>query len=200
MLPRRVALLLPVLCLAVPALAQPEETSRIRGTIDAIDPSSIKVTTRDGGTVILKRDSNLAVTAVIPANLGDISPGSYVGVTAVPQPHGTLRALEVHIFPEASRGAGEGSRPWDLEPQSTVTNGAVASVVGTQGRTITVNYKTGEKTIVVPDNIPIVTFEPGNGFMLVPGAHVIITATKAADGSLTATRVSVGKDGLVPPM
>ena len=153
----------PLLCLGASALAQPTQTVRLRGTITAMSPSSITLATREGGTLTLKRDSNLAVTAVIPANLGDISPGSYVGVTAVPQPDGTLRALEVHIFPEASRGAGEGSRPWDLEPQSTVTNGAVASVVGTQGRTITVNYKTGEKTIVVPDNIPIVTFEPGNG-------------------------------------
>lgn len=199
--PRRTLLAaLPLLCLGASAFAQPNQTVRLRGTITAMRPTSITLSTRDGETLTLKRDPNLAVTAVIPANLGDISPGSYIGVTALPQPDGTLRALEVHVFPEASRGAGEGSRPWDLAPQSTMTNGTVADVVGTEGRTVTVNYKTDEKKFAVPDNIPIVTFEPGNGFMLVPGAHVIVAAAKAADGTLTATRVSVGKDGLVPPM
>ena len=184
----------------MPALAQQDQMVRLRGSVTAISPSSISLATTGGEALTLKRDPKLAITAVIPANLGDINPGSYIGVTTVAQPDGTLRALEVHVFPEAARGDGEGSRPWDLRPQSIMISGTVADVVGTQGRTVTVNYKTGEKKVVVPDNAPIVTFEPGNGFMLVPGAHVIVSATKAADGTLTAARVSVGEDGLIPPM
>jgi len=200
MLPRRFLLMASVLCIAAPGFVRAAETVRIRGTIDAIDASSIKVTTRGGDSVTLVRDPKLTVRAIIPAALADIGPGSYIGVTTVPGPDETLRAVEVHVFPEASRGSGEGSRPFDLEPDSVMTNGTVADVVGTDGRTITVKYGTGEKTVVVPAKTPIVTFEPGNGFMLVAGAHVIVTATKAADGTLTARRVSVGKDGLVPPM
>ncbi len=161
MLPRRSLMMLSVLCVAAPGLSRAEETVRIRGTIDAIDASSIKVTTRDGGSLTLLRDPKLTVRAIIPASLGDINPGSYIGVTTVPGSDGTLRAVEVHVVPEASRGSGEGSRPSDLEPQSMMTNGTVVDVVGTEGRTLTVNYKTGEKTVVVPENTPIVTFEPG---------------------------------------
>lgn len=199
MLPRRFLLMLSALCVAAPGLAQAEAV-RIRGTIDSITASSIKITTRRGDSLTLMRDPRLTVRAIIPATLADIGPGSYIGVTTVPGPEGVQRAVEVHVFPEASRGSGEGSRPFDLEPDSVMTNGTVADVVGTERRTITVNFGAGKKTVVVPDNTPVVTFEPGNGFMLVPGAHVIVTATKAADGTLTARRVSVGKDGLVPPM
>lgn len=101
---------------------------------------------------------------------------------------------------ESSRGVGEGLHPYDLQPESRMLNGTVGDVVGTQGRTLTVKYKGEEKKVVVPENAPVITYEPGNEQMLVPGAHVIISATKAAGGALTAMRVSVGKDGLVPPM
>lgn len=198
---RRWLLLLPVVAFAWPALGQQASTMRIRGTIDAINATSMQVTTRGGESLNLALDPKLRVTDIVPAKLGDVGPGSYIGTAAIPQPDGTLRALEIQVFPESSRGVGEGLHPYDLQPQSRMLNGTVGGdVVSNEGRTLTVKYKGEEKTVVVPANAPIITYAPGNEQMLVPGAHVIISASKAADGALTAMRVSVGKDGLVPPM
>jgi hypothetical protein len=118
----------------------------------------------------------------------------------MPQPGGTLRALEVHVMPESMRGVGEGHRPFDLQPQSTMTNGTVGTVTGNSDRTLTISYAGGEKTVAVAANTPVVTYEPGSPALLVPGAHIILFGNQAPDGKVTATRISVGKDGLVPPM
>jgi hypothetical protein len=188
------------------ALAQtgaPTQTAapvRVRGTIDAVDAQTMRVTSREGQKVTLAVAPDVVVTAILAANLADIKPGTYIGTAAMPQDDGTLRAFEIQVFPESMRGVGEGHRPWDLQPQSTMTNGTVGDVVVTQGRTLTLRYKDGEKKVVVPENAPIITYAPATAAMLTPGAHVIITATRQPDGSLVAQRVGVGKDGLVPPM
>jgi RNase P/RNase MRP subunit p29 len=143
---------------------------------------------------------NTMLVAIVPTKLEDIVPGSFIGSAAMPQPDGTQRALEIHVFPESMRGTGEGHRPFDLKPQSTMTNGTVGSVTGTTGRTLTVKYEGGEKTIMVPPDTPIVTFEPAGRTMLAAGAHIIMMGVRAEDGAITATRISVGKDGLIPPM
>ena len=118
------------------------------------------------------------------------------------QPDGTLRALEVLIFPESARGTGEGHRPWDLQPQSTMTNANVAKVTAApQGRMLTLRYKDGEKKVVVAEDAPVVTSAPADRSALVPGAHIfIVAAQREPDGTFTASRVTVGLDGLVPPM
>lgn len=183
-----------------PALAQPTQSVRIRATIDAVDAKSISLTTRSGDKVTVALDLDTVVTALVPIKLEDIKPGSFIGSAAMPQADGTERALEVHVFPESMRGAGEGHRPFDLQPQSTMTNGTVGSVTGSVGRTLTVTYKGGEKTIAVPPDTPVVTYEPGSPDLLTRGAHVIVFGTQAADGTVTATRIVVGKNGLVPPM
>jgi hypothetical protein len=187
-------------CVAVAALAQTATPVRVRGTIDAADAKTMAVTSREGQKVVLAIAPDINVTAIIAANITDIKPGSYIGTAAMPQADGTLRAFEIQVFPESMRGIGEGNHPWDLEPQSTMTNGTVGDVVVTQGRTLTLRYKDGVKTVVVPDKAPIITYAPATPAMLVPGAHVIITAARQPDGSLVAQRVGVGKDGLVPPM
>ncbi|HEX5326308.1 MAG TPA: hypothetical protein VFW75_06540 [Acetobacteraceae bacterium] len=168
--------------------------------IDAINDKSLQATSRDGDKLSIALPADLSVTAIVRARITDIRSGSYIGTAAIPQPDGTLRALEVQVFPERMRGVGEGSHPYDLRPGSTMTNGAAGDVVGTQGRTLTLRYKGGEKRLVVPENAPIITYEPGTRAMLVPGAHVIVTAAKDAAGGLTATRVAVGRNGLTPPM
>lgn len=182
------------------AVAQDAAPVRVRGTIDTVDAKTMQVTSRDGQKVTLAVAPDINVTAVIAANIADIKPGSYIGTAAMPQADGSLRAYEIQVFPESMRGVGEGHRPWDLQPQSTMTNGTVGDVVVTQGRTLTLRYKDGEKRVVVPENAPIITYAPATSAMLVPGAHVIITAIRKPDGSLVAQRVGVGKDGLVPPM
>lgn len=187
-------------CLAGPALAQDAAPFRIRGTIDAVQGQSMQVTSRTGQKMTVALAPNVIVTAIVATKIADIQPNSYIGTAAMPQPDGTLKALEVQVFPESMRGVGEGNHPWDLQPQSTMTNGTVGDVVGTQGRTLTLRYKGGEKKVIVPENAPIITYMPATAAMLMPGAHVIITAAQKPDGSVVATRVGVGKDGLVPPM
>jgi len=187
-------------CLAMAALAQTAAPVRVRGTIDAVDAKTMTVTARDGQKVTLAVAPDIGVTAIIATSITDIKPGSYIGTAAMPQADGTLLAREIQVFPESMRGVGEGHRPWDLEPQSTMTNGTVGDVVVSQGRTLKLRYKDGEKTVVVPEKAPIITYAPATPAMLVPGAHVIITAAHQPDGTLIAQRVGVGKDGLVPPM
>ena len=183
-----------------PALADAPKPFRTRGTIDEVGSDTMKLTSRTGEKLAVALTSGTTVAAIVPIRLEEIKPGSFIGSAAMPQADGTQRALEVHVFPESMRGTGEGHRPFDLQPQSTMTNGTVGSVTGTTGRTLTVTYQGGEKTILVPPETPIVTYEPATRAMLVTGAHVILFGTQADDGSITATRISVGKDGLVPPM
>jgi hypothetical protein len=174
--------------------------TRLRATIETAGPGELALITRRGEKVTLKLADNLSVAWIVKTELGTIQPNAFIGVTSVPAEGGTMKALEVHVFPEAMRGTGEGHRPWDLEPGSTMTNGTVGSVKVTNGRTITVGYKGGEQTIFVPENVPVVTYQPATREALTKGAHIIAFATEGTDGSLSAARISVGKDGLVPPM
>ena len=184
-------------------LAQaPAPTQRIRGDVVALDGLSLQVKSRSGETLAIKLADNYVVTAVVKIDVTAIKAGAFVGTATVPQPDGTLTSLEVLVFPESMRGSNEGHYPWDLKPGSMMTNATIVDVAssGQGGRRMTLKYKDGEKSIVVPEDVPIVTFEPGEKSMLVPGAHVLLTATKQPDGSLTAARVAVGKNSLVPPM
>jgi hypothetical protein len=180
-----------------PALAQ---TQRLRGTIEKVDGNTLSVKTRDGAAATLTLTGNATIVGVVKASLAEIKQGSFIGSGAMPQPDGTQKALEVHIFAESQRGTGEGHRPWDGAPNSTMTNGTVgATVTGVEGGTITVKYKEGEKQIVVPPGVRIVRYEIGNAGDLKPGASFsVIAATKKPDGNFEAARINVGRDGLVP--
>ena len=181
------------------ALAQ-TTPKRVRGTIEGMEGSTLLVLGRDGDHIKVQLAPNVAVASVVPATLADAKPGTFIG-TAASGPKDRLRALEVLIFPEAARGSGEGHYPWDLQPESTMTNATIESEVsGTDGRELTVVAKGETLKVTVPPGVPIVTFEPGTPALLVPGAHVFIGAQAAADGTLTAARVNVGKDGMTPPM
>jgi hypothetical protein len=184
------------------AWAQQSPTMRIRGTIEAVDGSLLTIKSRDGTELKVRVTDNVAVFGVAKTAMSEIKQGSYIGVSAMPEPDGTQRALAVHIFPESQRGAAEGFRPWDLRPNSTMTNATVAeTVAGIDGHNILVRYKDGEKKVVVPPDTPIVTFVAGEKSELKPGAKIIIfSATKKEDGTLEAARVNVGRDGITPPM
>lgn len=193
-----VTLALAVAVAGASANAQAPAPTRVRATIDTVDGDTIAVTTRNGEHRTFKLAANLRVSSVGRAQISDIQSGSYIGVTAIPQADGTLKALEVHVFPASLRGTGEGHRPWDLAPASTMTNGTVGDVVVSSGRTITVKYGNEEKKIFVPEDAPIVLLEPGDRSLIQPGAKVIVFAP--ADNPQTAASVSVGKDGVTPPM
>lgn len=182
-------------------------TVRVRGTIEKVEPASITVKERSGEVITLVRPADMAVSEVLPLKLADIRPGSYVGTAAMPQADGTQLALEVLVFPEAARGTGEGHFPWDLQPQSTMTNATVADLVAAPasvpgGQKLLLKYKDGEKTVIVPPTAPVVTFKPGKedeNALVIPGAKVMITA-QVRDGKPTALRMIVGRNGFAPPM
>lgn len=184
------------------AWAQDAPPVRVRGTIERVEGQTIVVKARDGAELKIALADNAMVVGIVKASLSDIKQGSFVGVTGMPQADGSQRALEVHIFPEAMRGTGEGHRPWDLQPQSTMTNANVEQTVSSvDGQTLMMKYKDGEKKIVVPKDTPIVTYTPGDKSDLKPGTKIFIAAaTKGPDGTLQAPRVNYGKDGLTPPM
>ena len=183
-----------------PVLAQ--ETVRVRGTIESVDGTAYLVKTRDGETVKLVLGDKPLFVAMVKASMADIKPGMFVGSTAMPDGDGSLRAVEVHIFPEAMRGAGEGHRPWDLAPQSTMTNANVeTAVTGVGGQTLTVKYKGGEKTLKVTSETVVVTYAPGDQAEVKAGTKIFVSgAERKADGTLQTQRVTYGKDGLTPPM
>jgi Domain of unknown function (DUF5666) len=178
-----------------------QDTVRVRGTIERLDGSNYVIKARDGAELKVALADNPQIAGVVKASLSDIKQGSFVGVTAMPQADGSQRALEVHIFPEAMRGTGEGHYPWDLRPQSTMTNANVEQVVtAVDGPTLTLKYKGGEKKISVPANTPIVVYVQGDKSELKPGAKVFIVAVKQADGTLQGRAWRVGRDGITPPM
>ena len=190
--------------LALPAAAQnaPEGTpTRIRGSVEKLDGQTLTVKSREGAQLTIALAPNFTVSAVVKKNLTDIKAGDFVGAASTKGTDGKLHALEVLIFPEAMRGTGEGERPWDLTPDSLMTNATVSGISGApQGQTLKVTYKGGESEIVVAPNTPIVTFAPGDASLLKPGAAIITAATKKPDGTLSASRVTAEKDGVRPPM
>jgi hypothetical protein len=187
--------------MAAPVANAQEPPMRVRGTIDRVEGDVYVVKARSGAELKIKLPDNVMVVALSKASLTDIKQGSYVGVAGMPQADGSQKALEVHIFPEAMRGSGDGHRDWDLQPTSTMTNGNVEqTTASSDGQVLTLRYKDGEKKIVVPADAPIVVFVPGEKSDLKPGVSIFIAAaTKQPDGTLQAQRVNVGRS-VAPPM
>ncbi|OZI38507.1 hypothetical protein CAL29_09410 [Bordetella genomosp. 10] len=183
------------------AHAEPARTT-LRGKIDQVSATSLEITARNGAKSTIALPANVPVRAVSLAKLSDIKPDSFVGTAAVPQPDGTLKALEVHVFAASLRGSGEGNRPWEGAEgkKGSMTNGTVGSVVTTSGTTMKVKYKEGEKTVTVPPDVPIVYLEPGDASLMKTGAPALVFAQKGDGGALTALTVVIGKDGTIPPM
>ena len=173
--------------------------ARVRGTIQAVAPGTLTVKDRSGEVLELVLPPKVTVSEVYPMALADIQPGSFIGTAAMQQADGTERAIAVTVFPESARGAGEGHRPFDMLPQSTMTNATVADVVASpKGRTLQLKYKDGERAIVVPLDAPVVSFKPGDASLLVVGASVSLTA-QLVDGKPTITRINAGRNGFQLP-
>ena len=182
------------------ASAQDTQPARIRGTVENVTADTLTVKSRDGETVAIALAPDWGVTGVAAAELSDIKPGDYVGIASLPNTDGRDAALEVLIFPKAMAGTGEGSYPWDLQPESTMTNATVSSVEQVDGTTLKLTYKGEKKSIVVPPEAPIVTFAEAAKTDLVPGATVFVPAQADASGAVTTNRVVVGTNGTLPPM
>ncbi len=180
---------------------QPPVPTRVRGTIEGVDGDVLTVKSRGGEDYALRMTPDIRVVGIAKIALSDIKVGSFIGTTTVPGPDGVQNAVEVHVFPENMRGTGEGSRPYDLRPNSSMTNATVAeSVVGNDGHTLLIKYKDGEKKVLVSPETPVVTYVPADKSDLREGAKVIAFMKKLPDGAFETNRISVGRDGIAPPM
>lgn len=198
----KAAVVLAAVLTATAAAAQQPSMVRVRGTIEKVDGSMLDVKARDGAMLKVKVADKAVIRTVVKKSLADVKQGTFVGITAMPQPDGTPKAVEIHIFPEALRGTGEGHRPWDLVPGSTMTNANIDSEVAmANGDKLVLKYKDGEKTFIVPADVTVVEFAPATAAALKPGAKIfVVGAKKLPDGSLAAEGITVGSNGVDPPM
>ena len=182
------------------AWAQQPQTVRVAGAVESFDGQVLAIKSAKLGDVKINLTGDAAVFGVSNATIADVKPGAFIGVGALPQPDGSQRAIQVTVFAEVQRGQGEGHRPWDARPKSTMTNGAVEqSVASVDGQVVMIKYKDGEQKIVIPPDAAILAYAVGDKSELKPGAHVaIIRALKKPDGSLEANRVNVGRGEVVP--
>jgi len=187
--------------IAASCAAATAQTLRVRGTIEKADGNVLTLRSTDGAELKLTLTDNALIVAVVRASMADIKEGTFLGSAAMPQPDGSQKALEVHIFPEQMRGTGEGHRPYAPVPNGTMTNGSAsgATVAGVDGAAMLVKYKDGEKKIIVPPDAPIVRYEIGGKGDLKAGVRfTVLTATRKPDSTLEANRINVGRDGVVP--
>jgi hypothetical protein len=189
---------------ALPAFAQnpPEGTpTRVRGAIEQLDGQKLTVKPRDRSPLVVELAPNFTVSALVKKNLADIKEGDYVASAGIKGADGRIHAVEVRIFPEALRGTAEGQFPWDLSPDSIMTNATVSGIASApEGKVLKVTYKGTTSEIIVPPDCPVFAYVSGDASLLKPGAAVFMVATKKPDGSLTAARVTAEKDGVKPPM
>ena len=191
--------------IAVPALAQTPAPAnppvRIRGTVDKLDGNKLTVKSRDGQSVDIVLADNVGVVYLVKKSMADIKSGDYLASTGIKGTDGKIHAIEVRIFPEALRGAGEGQYPWDLKPDSVMTNATAGTITKSgDGNVVSVTYKGTTSDYTIDPTTPIFTYEQGDKALLVPGAAVFVIATKKDDDSLATARLTVEKDGIKPPM
>jgi len=176
------------------AAAQAPDTVRVRATIESVDGQMITAKSRDGTEMKIHLADNAPVNEVVKVPLSDIKANSFIAITAMPQPDGSQKATAIIIFPEAMRGVGEGHRPWDFVPNSTMTNATVDNMVtNVDGEKLTVKYKDGDKTILVTPATEIATYAKKSLADLKPGEKIFIAGTKKnPDGTLEAANISFG--------
>ena len=186
--------------LAAASAASAQAPARVRGTITAIDGDLLSVKSREGQDLKIELAPNAVFSYMKRRSISDVKPGTALGTSAVTGPEGKIVALELHLFPAGRPVPGEGHRPWDLEPDSTMTNGTVTAMVEAgSGRELTLSYKDGAQRVVVPANIPIVMAQEGDRSLLVVGEYALFAISGDSEGKLTATRVQITKDGVKPP-
>jgi len=188
------------LLMSAPSWAQ-TPTQRVRGVIETRDGSHLLIKTTDGSHVDVTLATPFSVSAVVQKSISDIKVGDFIGAGARPQADGTLKAIQIVIFPEAQRGTGEGHRDWGVLPETTMTNATVAeSVTAVNGSQFVLKYKDGSQKAIIGPDAHILTLEPAQADEVKAGVEVVTTATRAPDGHLSTARVTIGKNGVAPPL
>ncbi|KQP00214.1 MULTISPECIES: hypothetical protein [unclassified Methylobacterium] len=180
--------------------ARADDITRYRGTIEKVDGAVVTIKPRVGESLTVSMAPDVKVLAASTGRLSDIKPDSYIGTAAIPQPDGTQKALQVTVFASSLRGTADGHYPWDLGSNSTMTNGAIGTISGTEGRSLLVKYQGGEKKVTVPEDVPVTQVDPGDKSIVVDGAKVVAFTKKGADGKPSAVILIVGRNGTVPSM
>ena len=176
--------------LTTDAMAQTAGQFRVIGKVTAVDAQSITVDSVESGKATLALDDKTPVSTVIRKTLADVRPGDYVGTTTVVGKDGKHRAIEVHIFDRPPTNLAQFPLEW--APDNIMTNAAVAEVVkAAEGSVLKLKFSTGETDILVAPDTPILAGGPGSQELLKPGVAVTVIAVKAADGALTARRITV---------
>jgi hypothetical protein len=193
--------------IALPAFAQnppaanPPPPVRVRGTIEKLDGNKLIVKSRDGSDVDITLADNVGIVYLVKKSMSDIKTGDYLASTGLKGTDGKIHAIEVRIFPEALRGAGEGQYPWDLKPDTVMTNATAGTMTKEgDGNVVSVTYKGTTSDYIIDPTTPIFTYAQGDKSLMVPGAAVFVIAQKKDDGSLSTARLTVEKDGIKPPM
>jgi len=200
---RSLSIIALVSCFTLSALAQtpPQGTPvRVRGTVDKLDGKTLTVKTKDGSTATVTLADDVNVTFLIKKTLADLKPGDTVASTGIKGADGKLHAIEVRVLP---RPFADGGRqfPWDLSPDSVMTNATLGTITKTSdGAVLHVTFKDGEADYTVGPDTLIFAHSPGDTSLLVPGAAVVLFASKQEDGKITARGLVVEKDGIKPPM
>lgn len=194
--------MLSYLLLSCSVFAADNVSKPTRGTIESVNGDSVQIITRQGEKLDAKLTNQTKINSITKAEISDIKADSFIGTAAAPQADGTLKALEVHVFSPSLRGNGEGFNPFESADGkiNTMTNGTVGKLVNSNGRTLTVKYHNAEKTIIIPDDVPVVLITPGDRSLLTPGVKVILFFMEDDTGQLVIRTISAGKDGITPPM
>ncbi|WP_293934896.1 hypothetical protein [Iodobacter sp.] len=190
------------LFLCCSAFAADNVSRPTRGTIESVNGNSVQIITRQGGKLDVKLTNQSKINSITKAKISDIKANSFIGTAAAPQADGTLKALEVHVFSPSLRGNGEGFNPFESADGkiNTMTNGTVGKLVNNNGRTLTIKFNNAEKTVIIPDDVPVVLITPSDRSVLMPGVKVILFFMKDDKGQSVIRAISAGKDGITPPM
>ncbi|MFC7421741.1 hypothetical protein ACFQNF_17920 [Iodobacter arcticus] len=190
------------LFLCCSAFAADNVSRPTRGTIESVNGNSVQIITRQGKKLDVKLTNQTKINSITKAKISDIKANSFIGTAAAPQADGTLKALEVHVFSPSLRGNGEGFNPFESADGkiNTMTNGTVGKLVNNNGRTLTIKFNNAEKTVIIPDDVPVVLITPSDRSVLMPGVKVILFFMKDDKGQSVIRAISAGKDGITPPM
>jgi hypothetical protein len=187
------------------AAAPTTNSTRLQGTVTSVAASSITVSTPQG-TQTVRLDPHVRFLDLRKSSLGKVQNGSFIGTTVVPQPDGSYRSTEVHIFADALRGMGEGFTKMNSSgsrmmanstvhaPVNMMANSTVHGVAGdARGKTISMTFPGRNVTIHIPSNVPVSFISTATRSTLQNGKRVFLICNGAPGAFIAKTVVVIEK-------